>query len=398
MAYQELIKNFEKIRHFMMEFYVYGFKSREQYDLKSLRSYDNEKRRIESYLHEYMGFHQSNNGKNVFISIDSRNISHNPLYQAFLSKSFTPIDITLHFILLDILYSPSIHLSLNEIIDIIDKEYLPNFNNPIVIDSSTIRKKLKEYIDLGIFSSYKEKKTMYYQRNESIDLTDYEDVFHFFSEYSLLGIIGYYLNHHDNQVFSFKHHYILHCLDSEILYQAFIAIREKKKINIEYKDRSFTIAPLKIFVSTQNGRRYLFGYRYDTKCIKSFRLDHIDKIKLKEQCDNYDSYLLKLEELRKYMWGVAYSSKIEHVEFVLEIKEKEKWIYHRLMREKRIGKVEKLDDTHYCFKADVYDSFELVPWIRTFIGRITSMNFSNRTVENIFKSDLHKMYEMYEVE
>lgn len=48
MAYSELIKSFERIRNYMREFYVYGFKSREEYSIKSARSYDNERRRIES--------------------------------------------------------------------------------------------------------------------------------------------------------------------------------------------------------------------------------------------------------------------------------------------------------------------------------------------------------------
>ena len=40
MAYSELIKSFERIRNYMREFYVYGFKSREEYSIKSARSYD----------------------------------------------------------------------------------------------------------------------------------------------------------------------------------------------------------------------------------------------------------------------------------------------------------------------------------------------------------------------
>lgn len=47
-AYSELIKNFGKIRDYMREFYIYGFKSREDYTKKSARSYDDERRRIES--------------------------------------------------------------------------------------------------------------------------------------------------------------------------------------------------------------------------------------------------------------------------------------------------------------------------------------------------------------
>ena len=50
MAYSELIKNFNKIRDYMRDFYVYGFKSRDDYTKKSARSYDDEKRRIDSWL------------------------------------------------------------------------------------------------------------------------------------------------------------------------------------------------------------------------------------------------------------------------------------------------------------------------------------------------------------
>ena len=67
MAYSELIKNFNKIRDYMRDFYVYGFKSRDDYTKKSARSYDDEKRRIESWLGEYMKFHQTADGKNVFL-------------------------------------------------------------------------------------------------------------------------------------------------------------------------------------------------------------------------------------------------------------------------------------------------------------------------------------------
>lgn len=48
MAYSELIKNFEKVRAYMREFYVYGFKSRTEYDAKSARSYGVDLHRIDA--------------------------------------------------------------------------------------------------------------------------------------------------------------------------------------------------------------------------------------------------------------------------------------------------------------------------------------------------------------
>lgn len=54
MAYSELVKNFKRVRSYMRDFYVYGFKNREQFNQRSARSYDDERRRIESWLGKYM--------------------------------------------------------------------------------------------------------------------------------------------------------------------------------------------------------------------------------------------------------------------------------------------------------------------------------------------------------
>ena len=48
--FQELIKNFSRVRDYMRQFFIYGFKSRADYGEKSSRTYDNERRRIESWL------------------------------------------------------------------------------------------------------------------------------------------------------------------------------------------------------------------------------------------------------------------------------------------------------------------------------------------------------------
>lgn len=147
MAYSELVKSFERIRNYMREFYVYGFKSREEYGMKSARSYDNERRRIESWLGDYMSFHQEPSGKKVFLSMDSRRIPCNPLYKAFKAKSFTDKDITLHFYVLDILADGSA-LSSKEIVDRITDDYLSRFDESFSLDESTVRKKLKEYEEM----------------------------------------------------------------------------------------------------------------------------------------------------------------------------------------------------------------------------------------------------------
>lgn len=231
MSYTELIKNFNRTRDYMREFYVYGFKSREEYNKKSARSYDDERRRVESWLGEYMQFRQTPDGKTVFLSIDSRLSHHNPLYTAWKAKSFTDGDITLHFILFDILYAPEVVLSLNDIMGRMD-EYLRGFRTPKVFDTSTVRKKLNEYISEGIITMEKRGKTMQYWRADS-DYRCGTDILDFFSEVSPCGVIGSYLLDKEephSEHFAFKHHYITGAMDSEIICALLMAIHEKRNI------------------------------------------------------------------------------------------------------------------------------------------------------------------------
>ena len=165
MAYSELIKNFNRIRDYMREFYVYGFKSRDEFTKKSARSYDDERRRLESWLGDYMRFRQTSDGKSVFISIDSRVSRHNPLYAAWKTKSFTDGDITLHFIIFDILHDPETTISLNDLTESIDA-YLETFQEPKTFDQSTVRKKMQEYVKEGLIIAERKGKTVYYRRTK----------------------------------------------------------------------------------------------------------------------------------------------------------------------------------------------------------------------------------------
>ena len=50
MAYSELIKNFGKVRSYIRDFYVCGFKGRGEFGEISSRIYDDEARRVRSWM------------------------------------------------------------------------------------------------------------------------------------------------------------------------------------------------------------------------------------------------------------------------------------------------------------------------------------------------------------
>ncbi len=408
-AYSELIKNFDKIRSYIRDFYVYGFKSRNDYAQKSARSYDDERRRIESWLGEYMQFAISDDKKNTFLSIDSRSLSHNPLYKAWKAKSFTDGDITLHFIIFDILYEPEVKKTLKEMIDIIDSDYLSFFESPMTFDESTLRKKLKEYTNEGIIITEKHGREILYSRASHTDITALKDTLDYFSETVSCGVIGsFILDKFDNKdsLFLFKHHYITQTMDSDVLTCLYMAMSNKKSITIDIigkqggQSKTVSVVPLKIYISVQSGRQYLLAYSELKNKIYSYRLEYLQNVKECDVCDKYDELRTQLQKMEQHMWGVNCKWNLkntEHVEFTVYVGDNEGHIVRRLEREKRCGYIEKVDDNHYKFIADVFDTNEMVPWIRTFICRICEMNFSNRTIENQFKADIEKMYQMYEI-
>ena len=279
----------------------------------------------------------------------------------------------------------------------------------MLFDESTVRKKLKEYIELGLVKGVKQGRQIAYSRTGTANLSSWYDAINYFSEAGLCGVIGSFLldqTGFESKACSFKHHYITHALESEVLCQLLHGISQKRSItitNVTNKSdhiNSWDLVPLQIFVSVQNGRRYLMGYSLKYRRINSYRLDYITGVKIGEISEDFNQLREKLAAMQKYMWGISCNrrSTLEHVEFTISIDTGEEHILQRLEREKRCGTVQRIDQNTCRFIAEVYDTSEMIPWIRTFICRITSLNFSNRTIENQFKQDILDMYALYQIE
>ena len=407
MAYSELIKNFDRIRDYMRQFYVYGFRSRTEYDKKSARSYDNERRRVESWLGDFMRFRQTPDGKNVFLCVDSRSIPANPLYNAFKAKSFTAGDVTFHFYVLDLLEDGAAYTT-QELLDLFWQKYLCHFESGWQPDLSTVRKKLKEYVSLGLLRAEKRSRELLYRRAEdNIDLNAWADAVAFFSEADPLGVIGStLLDKLDDppSFFRFKHHYMLHALDSRVLLQLLTAIGEKTAVrltNVSQKRSTgpvvHTVCPLKIYVSTQGGRQYLLCYHYRFRKLLFFRLDYIQTVETARAEPRYAQYQSFCEKFRTHLWGTSGGAefRVDHLEMTLRFADDEQYIPRRLEREKRNGRVERLGPNTVRYVADVYDAAELLPWLRTFIGRIETLECSDETVVRRFYDDLDGMLALY---
>ena len=417
MAYSELVKDINKIRSIIRDYYVYGFYTRDEYAelyRMSPRSYDNERRRVESWMQEYLMFYQNASGKKVFLSVDGNSILHNPLYRAFKAKSFTANDVLLHFYLMD-LFAGGQALGPNEIEDLLWDEYGAAFEKRGMPDTKTIRLKLEDLTGLGLLIKEKDKRqTRYRIMPDQTDLTlpGVRDALSFFSEEAPLGVIGSFLldkrtaEENDVHCFRFRHHYLMQAVDSSILSELLTAIDEKREIMIQVDNvvkglMEYPTVPLKVFVSTGNGREYLLSWSREQERFFFTRIDRIVWVKQLEETFSRDLAEERFQTCRKWLWGVSFGGleevhNIVHIEMEISAGDDEGFIVRRLMREKRCGTVSKVGKDRYLFSADVYDAMEMLPWICSFSGRILRLECGDRNVILKYYEYLTRMAAFYE--
>lgn len=409
-GFSELIKNFEKTRDYVRDFFIYGFKVRGDFDRKSARTYDNEKRRVESWLGEFLRYDDSVRGRQISISVDSGHVPENPLYKAFYSKSFTDNDIRLHFLIQDVLCDGK-SLSLRELVDEIDSRY------GIFFDDQTVRNKLKEYVAEGLIITEKRGKTAYFSLSpDRIDeyFREYEglaDAVKFFSEAGEFGVVGNSIlksAEMENDLFFMKHNYIVHTFEDAILPEILEAIEHKRTIllytfsakNRSKKESENLVVPMRISASVQTGRRYLVAYIPLYNRFNAFRLDYIRTVKTGAPFAEFDSIYEKYRKNESRCFGVSFGERRETgnvtpLEITMRIGEGEEYIINRIEREKRNGTLEKLSDELYKLTIDAFDPVEPMHWIKTFIGRIVRLEGGNAAARELFENDIRRMNEMY---
>ena len=406
MADNETIKHLDVTKNYLRYFFIYGFYARRDFaKLGALRSYDNERQRIEVWYGDNLKSRMD--GKEKVYSIDAeRGVAHNPFYEAFKAKSVTAKSFLVHFLVLDALQDYS-YASFNAILDrIIDNE---NVDFDKLADESTIRKTINKLVGMGLVETKKsDKKALLYRISRAeFDVSRYSDAIDFFSEADELGVIGSFIAGKlpvPGDKFIYRHRYLQHALDSELLFYLFEAIREKRSIEIVYfkdkdTEKKVEIVPLKLFISAQMGRRFIAGWSFKEKNYVMLRIDRVKTIEIGKEFVGFNEILSGFDERRKHMWGVATGSKntrLTSVEIVFSFDENMNYLAERIKREKRCGEVFETGKNELTFRAEVYDAREMLPWVRTYIGNIVRIKTSNNELERKLVEDLSVMQGFYE--
>ena len=137
--------------------------------------------------------------------------------------------------------------------------------------------------------------------------------------------------------------------------------------------------PLKIFVSTRTGRRYVCLYQENTRRFTNMRLTH-------ERCDAPGNPLRlqpeagPTEAQSDRLWGVSFSGsgRLEEICIKFYVNEStETYVLDRLYREGRGGEIQRIRENEYLYSGAFFDTNEMLPWVKTFTGRILDIQGSN---------------------
>ncbi len=426
MGYSENVKNYNSIRSTLRELYVDGYKTRKDYiadsaDKESSKSVDSKKRRVLNIIRGvYSESTFSEEGKTSYISIDSRADNANPLFRTFEAKSFDTAGLILYFLIIELLSDGRKYL----LTDIEQKLFNENVHNvtywgglakdETVPHRDTLRNWLNKLVNCGILQKTKKgNRDAYCIIPCNIDWEDYNLPISFFSETAPLGILGCFIRkdiikRDESSNIIYKHHFIVSAIESEILEVLLTAMREHKSVLIKlykYDDKSqevISCTPLKIYSSTRSGRQYVLVYNNKSDADIKFHFIRLDKIKtihIDKMDSQFPLHLEEAEEMMPYIWGVELPKKrispytvSMTIAVNLSNNRSEYYIVDRLKKEGRSGTVEIIDEQSCRYEKKVFCPEEMLPWIRTFYGRILSFDCDNPYMKEAVLNDIKEMY------
>ncbi len=457
-----VVKKLMRLRIFLRQFVVTAKTSKKDYLKDAQKCMDGEcvepPKRLKQYetdcarFSEWLGREVKSSDGRRFLSLDSRDVCHNPLYNLYKIHSSTTADMATYFILLNLLNS-GVH-KLGDLVEQYER-IREDVDHHIDAEVRTkmgggSEKRLRDRVRyLEALGLAKKMDGASDQRCLNVDISRdempleaWKDAINYYSEISLTGVVGSYLldrlrrgdyrptrslaqaTSAPPDCFSFKHRYLHHALDAEVFLLLLQCIHERKQVQIRYQpsvewgrasdDVSkvgalYTIVPLKICMSVQTGRAFILAWgREDlgdesNKLIRVFRVDRVIDVLEPEPLTRveWDVIQQNFAEYQKHTWGVAWQKQsYEHIEMTIQVPRERQFIVKRLFAEKRCGSVS-LVDGDPCrarFVADVTSLCEVKPWIRSFMGYITSIQCSDENFKAVLLSEYDEMLRIYGID
>jgi predicted DNA-binding transcriptional regulator YafY len=386
------IESYNTIRDVLRYVFVYGCYTREDIKEKNIstRKFENECRRIEEFISsENLDKKILYRKKYLRANYNRYKIAENYLVDSYLSKTFNKNDISLFFLIQQVLKKKG-SMSLYDISD-----YL-TLNDIDLIDNNTLFRRLESLVNSGIIIVKLESGKNIYSLSDNLfdilsdkDVKDLEGLVNFFKAYISPEVPGHYLEKsirrfykYENMegkevenVFIYNYTHFQPVLDEEIIFKLLDALENEYCVMLHYKNKKgimkkIETIPVKLLFDRTYGRWYLAGDSgYDELTI--YRVDRIYDVikgsKISSEVDYNEIFKIQFDK----SWSLApLGNGIAPVQvnilFIADNPEGMDMLQRKVNSEKKWGEIYAVDDKSFLFSIDVTDPEEMIPWIKSF--------------------------------
>lgn len=403
-------------------FLIYGFFSKREIAVRNgikEITYDKYKLTIHNLIDngKFRSYTNDNREKVIYIHADYTRQAGNPLYSIWEGKSITANDLWYLFAITDVLAREGRVLSAGEITD-----RLAAYDGRS-IEAQTVRNRLSELDELGVVQAERAGKMVHYRLEDpwleklrQEELNRLYALTAFFQHVIPVGVPGYHLNRRLSRLtgnftpepFLFKHLHPAHAMDDESLLAILQAIGERWSVRFDLqmmdnevvRFKSIPFVPMKLIDDVWQGRRYIAGYDLEMSRYWCFRLDKMYRVEPTERYDSFEEGLKALTALLAGSWNVVMPADGKEPDrLVMQLRidsAREFYVLDRLKSEGKQGTVRQIERDLFEYSIEVHDATEMLPWVRTFTGRIAGIQCSNPAVAHQLTEDWRKALAFYD--
>ncbi len=363
----------------------------------------------------------------------------NELVNLFRQKNFTTNQINYDFLLLFVLMHEKKPLSITQCMDAIEAiSDLSFFPDSSTLSPDFIRETMAELLALGFVTETKEKHKNLYQIKENLNFSPEHwirlyEALSFFKNDGYFNSLGYFCQENVSEnlyhqkitpetplehPFAYKRHFPHTILEDDIVLTLMQAWEERVLVSFDYhregNKRKYRAVPLKILVNS--GRQNLFAFDLEAQqpiSLPLWQLEKVEKLNGKKKKQKREEFHLKDYETSLSLLEQAWSMtrlylvkdpltaplRLVEIEFYPKPQQRmldgEPWLWHRLQREKRQGRLERITENHYLFSISVLEPRELIPWIRSFGAQAVVRPSKEHKLEEILSRHRKELAETY---
>lgn len=397
------VDHYETIRQMLHQLLVYGCYDRIQGALQqetSASSYSANIRRVKYFWPEQIEADRQATGKKISrFPFNRYSVQSNFLARSYMIHSFRPQDINLFVLILAALASGDT-LTVSQLIVRIedtvfvdevrtDNDKTDTQSREQVMYQPMVRAKLAEMAQAGFLQQVSDNPLSYRIADNILDdfssdeLARLYQVVAVYRDHMPLSSLGYHIQRvlADTLTISLgdelptlpsferKNVFFQSILNDDLVYRILMAIEHNHQVTLCFRNEVARAVPLRLIYDQDYGRQYLFGYNENTG-VFCRRLDMIRGFAETSTTFEPTEYLT-VPDILKHVWNAAISGSEqsrEPYELVVDFRfsADDHMEKARLLQDKRCESIEQTAPDCLRCRFSLYDTREMIPWLRTF--------------------------------